>query len=314
MTYECGSGCVRECGDAKSDEFGNAGRLMKRGRKKYTSFYAYDELEENPEPPNVICSDPRKRTFVTNLRGSSLQNTNPKALSAWYAIVTEYNWRDLMYDPDVLPALSGIASRVNPGLAGDYCAGLWKNGRIYGLGWERPIPDRLLSTYTAPSFSWASRIGSVRLPDGRPCVVSRLEPAVLATHCTLQSQDFYGRVSSGYIELERHVILMSYEEAECTARALVPVTIGLPQSLLRQAVYNTWYDGLEAREYASNENAELHYLLLWPKDTGSDSTAIVLRPHPYFPDDYQRIGITQGVKQIWFENIPPKSLVIRQLR
>ena len=93
MTYECDSGCTCECGDVKSDGFGNPGRLMRRGGKEYTSFYAYDELEDDPEHPYVICSNPRKRIFATVLGVLSRQNpeseSESESMKFWYEIVTE---------------------------------------------------------------------------------------------------------------------------------------------------------------------------------------------------------------------------------
>ena len=154
MTYECDSGCIFECGDVKSDGFDNPGCLMRRGGKQHSSFYAYDELEEDPEHPYVICSNLRKQAFATVLEASSRQDSEPESMNFWYQ--------------DVLPALSGIANRMNQKRFGDYCAGLWKNDLVYGLGWERASTGRLPSTYTAPSFSWASGIGSVKWADGKP--------------------------------------------------------------------------------------------------------------------------------------------------
>jgi hypothetical protein len=100
---------------------------------------------------------------------------------------TWYNSLDLMYSPrlltkshDRLPAIEGVARRVQPWVGGRYLAGLWESDLIFGLLWR--TSDRMLShmdfTVTdlmrtrrkagyqsvpinQPSWSWASVDGPV---------------------------------------------------------------------------------------------------------------------------------------------------------
>lgn len=81
---------------------------------------------------------------------------------AWLDIVKDYWSRDLTFDSDILPALSGLASRLNKqfselGEEDEYLAGMWKRDLGNSICWyvshssRRPRP-----THTAPSWSWAS--------------------------------------------------------------------------------------------------------------------------------------------------------------
>ncbi|KAI1379433.1 HET-domain-containing protein [Hypoxylon crocopeplum] len=85
----------------------------------------------------------------------------------WSSVVSEYSNKQLTYEMDRFPALSGIAQYFGRVLQDEYVAGLWKRDIYKALFWCRGRPkfqkfDALLyklgniSTYTAPSWSWAS--------------------------------------------------------------------------------------------------------------------------------------------------------------
>jgi len=90
----------------------------------------------------------------------------------WETLVSIFTRRQITYDSDRLPALSGIAkllaTRRPPG--DRYIAGLWTSEMPLALLWERDLGDSLMTIpnpsrpagYYAPSWSWVSVIGSVR--------------------------------------------------------------------------------------------------------------------------------------------------------
>jgi hypothetical protein len=92
----------------------------------------------------------------------------------WLRAVELYSSRNLTYETDKLPAISGLATATIAVLGeDDYLAGLWKNDLIRGLLWTaassgtREIPNRVSSI---PSWSWASYCGSISflsLEEGR---------------------------------------------------------------------------------------------------------------------------------------------------
>ncbi|CAI6338355.1 unnamed protein product [Periconia digitata] len=82
--------------------------------------------------------------------------------NAWHRIVEEYSKRDLTVETDKLPAISGIAKKIQGTTRSQYLAGLWEQNLASDLLWSTSLtalPDAhyfALSSYRAPSFSWAS--------------------------------------------------------------------------------------------------------------------------------------------------------------
>ncbi|KAI4137580.1 MAG: hypothetical protein LQ341_005090 [Variospora aurantia] len=87
----------------------------------------------------------------------------------WYRLVSRYSQRELSYESDVFPALSGLADAFHKVYTDQdrYIAGLWQADIFRGLLWmtkdsseaTRPSVDR------APSWSWASVKGEVEWPS-----------------------------------------------------------------------------------------------------------------------------------------------------
>ena len=89
----------------------------------------------------------------------------PLLYTAWRYLVNDYWTRDLTHDRDILPAISGLASRVKIRLVelgedDDCLAGMWKRDLRNSLCWYVwPVGSatrRLATTSTTPSWSWAS--------------------------------------------------------------------------------------------------------------------------------------------------------------
>ncbi|OCL11138.1 hypothetical protein AOQ84DRAFT_268592, partial [Glonium stellatum] len=81
----------------------------------------------------------------------------------WYELIASYSGRQLSWEKDKLPAISGLAARVAKSLQSSYCAGLWWDDVATGLLWRRPPGSRLERTrkWRSPTFSWASVDGKV---------------------------------------------------------------------------------------------------------------------------------------------------------
>lgn len=91
---------------------------------------------------------------------------------AWYDVVLEYTSRDLTYQKDKLPALSGIIAAIAK-ISGDTCyAGIWRSWFLPGLLWQTQDPTLDQYVYVsktpmrptgwrAPSWSFASIEGVV---------------------------------------------------------------------------------------------------------------------------------------------------------
>ncbi|KAG8407855.1 hypothetical protein J3458_020168 [Metarhizium acridum] len=85
--------------------------------------------------------------------------------STWWAkMVQNYSRRNLTYEADKLPAISGCARAIQALNKDDYYLGLWKRTLTNDVLWQS-VASRTATrpaTYRAPSWSWASIEGEVR--------------------------------------------------------------------------------------------------------------------------------------------------------
>lgn len=81
-----------------------------------------------------------------------------RATDLWHEIVAQFSSLRLTKILDRLPALSGLAERIQPFL-GRYIAGLWGSSLPYDMAWrvEHLTPDlQRPNEYRGPSWSWVS--------------------------------------------------------------------------------------------------------------------------------------------------------------
>ncbi|RYO90239.1 hypothetical protein DL764_008476 [Monosporascus ibericus] len=87
---------------------------------------------------------------------------NP-AYQKWYDCVEYFTKRSITYARDTLPAMSGLAEKMQVAVGTNdiYYAGLWSGDLVRGLLWVVLTPSYggKESDYTAPSWSWSSRVG-----------------------------------------------------------------------------------------------------------------------------------------------------------
>ncbi|KAK4208590.1 heterokaryon incompatibility protein-domain-containing protein [Rhypophila decipiens] len=127
--------------------------------------------------------------------------------SLWRSIVMRYSKRQLTYDKDKLPALSGLAhmfSQKRPGAK--YLAGAWRDADspslLLDLMWHRRIEltarndngETRCKDWVAPSFSWAS----IRAEVGS---LEEVYVDVLEAHCEPSTLDPMGQVKSGFLKV-----------------------------------------------------------------------------------------------------------------
>ncbi|KAJ6114697.1 HET domain protein [Penicillium sp. IBT 16267x] len=114
--------------------------------------------------------------------GNRLSNPTPPPdrrldfLSAWYTALDDgYTTRMVTYPGDRLPAVSGVALRLQKEIGGRYVAGLWESDLPWGLLWgsknKSVYPSRVKPAVwrmsrpanpCAPSWSWAAMDGSTK--------------------------------------------------------------------------------------------------------------------------------------------------------
>jgi hypothetical protein len=101
------------------------------------------------------------RSGYVELRGLLAQLPKSElhaAMDQWHGIVDQYSALMLTRNTDLLPALSGLAQRMEPFL-GVYRAGLWGKTFLRDMMWrvDRLVPGlRRPPKYRGPSWSWVS--------------------------------------------------------------------------------------------------------------------------------------------------------------
>ncbi|KAH8666054.1 heterokaryon incompatibility protein-domain-containing protein [Tricladium varicosporioides] len=129
--------------------------------------------------------------------------TRQGTLDKWYRIVRQYSELKLTCAGDKLPAISGIASRVQDLLQDSYLGGLWKSDIHDGLLWFSDGPSQRPQGYRAPSWSWACLDGSVDLifdPTTRR-TFSAYDAVIINAWTTCTGKNEFGMVKEANIEM-----------------------------------------------------------------------------------------------------------------
>ncbi|KAG4428566.1 hypothetical protein IFR05_015950 [Cadophora sp. M221] len=126
------------------------------------------------------------------------------AFTTWKRIVSEYSRKELTFEEDKLPAISGVASQFGAAIKSRYLAGLWEGDILGGLCWVSYAQDVQVKarTYRAPSWSWASQLSYVYYLT----YVSIIWDAEILDSSTDLVSDEYGQVKGGSISLRATVV------------------------------------------------------------------------------------------------------------
>jgi hypothetical protein len=95
-----------------------------------------------------------------------------QAWGVWFRLIEEYTSRDMSFQSDKLPALSGVISALQKLICDTCLAGIWKSWFLQGLLWRLQDPDwdtyvffpkkaQRAESWRAPSWSFASVEGVV---------------------------------------------------------------------------------------------------------------------------------------------------------
>ena len=159
-------------------------------------------------PPTLIrpSDDPPFYAFLLHIMQTSIYNL-------WYSAVDEYSIRRLTFPSDKLPAMAGIASRVQAITHDDYLAGHWRRDMERSLFWETFTkdlydPPARVASYRAPSWSWASIDGrmnwpSCHLPRGR-VIPPPIQIVDVSTR--IDGKNPFGSVSDAKLTIKAHCV------------------------------------------------------------------------------------------------------------
>jgi hypothetical protein len=134
----------------------------------------------------------------------SLEQKNELLTLVWGECVGWYTARHLTAETDIFPAISAIARKFGDMTGDIYLAGLWNSVLWQNLLWKTRIlhliPPRRPERYLAPSWSWASVIGSSIVPGRKRPKVQAL--TILSASTTpLDPFNPHGEVSSGALRV-----------------------------------------------------------------------------------------------------------------
>ncbi|EPE32864.1 hypothetical protein GLAREA_05876 [Glarea lozoyensis ATCC 20868] len=107
-------------------------------------------------------------------KGGDTNNSTSSIYLDWYALLREFRRRELTYESDSLPAMSGLAREFASITKDEYLGGLWKSDLFRGLGWgyakkstivtrgvrsrsaSSPLSQDLALSLSPASWTWAS--------------------------------------------------------------------------------------------------------------------------------------------------------------
>jgi hypothetical protein len=150
-----------------------------------------------------------------------------KSFGGWRSLMSYYSKKNITYDSDRLPAISGIAKYVQSLGVGEYLAGFWKDDIYESLLWlpKRVIPPlakgdssrstyrRRATDYHAPTWSWISlaKCDEEGEPDGgievcdwfenHSWTLSNVHAELVDSHIEPAGLDPTGKVRSAYLVL-----------------------------------------------------------------------------------------------------------------
>ncbi len=138
----------------------------------------------------------------------------PNHNTDWPYLVQEFSCRDLTYPSDRLPAISGLASWVQPPPSDvTYYAGLWSDSLPQTLFWfcishnpDLPVvprPSRRVDPPCAPTWSWASITGRVVMPS-EPLDKPNMRD--IQVFCPPSGPNKYGGVSNGWLRASAYIL------------------------------------------------------------------------------------------------------------
>ncbi|KAK4445689.1 HET-domain-containing protein, partial [Podospora aff. communis PSN243] len=132
---------------------------------------------------------------------------------SWNTIVTDYTGREVSFADDKLVALAAVASEFqNQGLGNQYLAGIWRTDLCRRLMWYKTrgksegLPQPRSQSYVAPTWSWASVNGSVRLREIWP-FGAKANYEILGCTTTLDDESLAtGKVKDGILTIRGAVL------------------------------------------------------------------------------------------------------------
>jgi hypothetical protein len=223
---------------------------------------------------------------------------------SWGRIVEDCSNRSFTFPEDVLPALSGVAQRLESLHTGRYIAGMWEAGIAFQLGWYGDaLPQDLSSpskiAVTKPTFSW------ITSPRPVHCATSLYDfdsPMcdLVSTRVITATSDPFGRLEYASITLHgQHIPGIKL------ASALSNRTSNIHDGSIPSVVTDIGQKFPLAR-YLSRDYIGISSVFDWSLVTcfslymERDGICILLLRQCTEKDTYSRVGVANFIPEAWF--------------
>lgn len=236
----------------------------------------------------------------------SLPLSDRSTRQMWREIVWSYSVRRLTKIEDKLPALSGIASRVQQKTGDIYVAGLWKRSLPFDLLWRRDQSGALRAAKREPTWSWTSVDGAVTWP-----VSTEIQPEqplkfitsttffehsskgveVCEVGCSSDGQNPYGEVKSGYVKLKTRLASVRVEpiaDEYWVEYYTTKWALRVDQSKLAPFWPDIDLEGQQGRLYVLE-------VIKFAEGPGTWEEALVVRLRGTSSSEYERVGVAANV-------------------
>ena len=174
-----------------------------------------------------VCAEDgiRPRGLYSMRLPQQLMRCEKDPYNGWHNLISTYSVRQLTYESDRLPALSGAAAKISAWTQSDYLAGLWTKNLPLDLCWEvdyhissASVPQVLPSEYIAPSWAWPSVRGAIFFMDEDPKQPFKSLASVEEVICNVSGLNPYGQISYGRLVLHglvAHILVTCREPRDC---------------------------------------------------------------------------------------------------
>ncbi|KAH8592275.1 heterokaryon incompatibility protein-domain-containing protein [Bisporella sp. PMI_857] len=241
----------------------------------------------------------------------------------WHHLIESYSIRELTFESDKLPAVSGVAKQIQKRTNSVYLAGLWGENLPMELCWSvdyvssNSPPLMQPETYIAPTWSWASVSGVLDFVSHDQKAPFTSIVTVLDVHVSVSGLNKYGEVQDGYIMLKG---MVSKVRINCTEPSNCwSYTVGKDPMIREPIAPDCALCPCEMRQGSGDEEVTVRraqkgdilvpfqedvYCVHIGKEVSDDYTALygmVIAPSHMGDGTYVRIGLIRLDDETWFE-------------
>ncbi|KAL8993670.1 MAG: hypothetical protein Q9169_006170 [Polycauliona sp. 2 TL-2023] len=255
------------------------------------------------------------REFLDDKNESIAASTSSRlqrSFDVWAQIVLLYSLAKLTHEGDKLVAISALARTMKPLMQCRYLAGHWEIDLVRQLCWPGYDVEKRAAKYRAPSWAWTSMDGKNQCFIYRSIGHLHTLVEILHAHVDLASEDEFGPVLGGYLDLRGKLLLAtpqdySIEELDADIISIALGNSGQP--LLVQGVATQLRFHQDSNDTALDGPFYCMPVSLDEYDREMRFNGLMLQPTGV-PDEYRRVGsVDPGIGETLSKDDPIISLL-----